>query len=464
MSNDVTTALRSIVQDALDCPAEHVETSAQVPMADLNTSERTASSLNAAQPLDPLTFPNPPRPGSSFPPATIPNINHLIASYGIAVSSNVITKKLQISLPNQPMNPDYGTSSAMTQIISLATLNGIAHGQIWSYVEAIGNNTPYNPVAEWIEGTPWDGFDRLPSMYNTLVTTEEFPVSLKHTLVRKWLLSAVAAALKPSGFKGRGVLTFQGPQGIGKTSWLMSLVPDSGLRDKVVKVGHHLDPSNKDSILGAIAHWLVEIGELDSSFRKDVARLKGFLTSDSDKVRRPYGRIESEYPRKTVFFATVNDNNFLVDSTGNSRWWTIPLMSINYQHHIDMQQLFAQLADEFKKGAEWWLATEEEAELAASNSNHQTQSVVRELITDALNLERKVDHKDTAMSAITLLRTMGIERPSNMQCKECGSILRELYGAPKKIQGSYKWRIPLKDHYTSLPKPKSLASTNDADY
>lgn len=38
-----------------------------------------------------------------------------------------------------------------------------------------------------------------------------------------------------------------------------------------------LDPGNKDSILGAIVHWLVEICELDSSFKKDVARLKGFL-------------------------------------------------------------------------------------------------------------------------------------------------------------------------------------------
>ena len=30
----------------------------------------------------------------------------------------------------------------------------------------------------------------------------------------------------PRGFKARGVLTFQGPQGIGKTSWVMALVSD----------------------------------------------------------------------------------------------------------------------------------------------------------------------------------------------------------------------------------------------
>jgi putative DNA primase/helicase len=272
-----------------------------VPDAPADTAKAPGLNLDEVQRLDPMSFPNIPREGSSSPPATIPNIKYLLTSYDIHVKSNVITKRLQITMPGQSGMLDSGDSSAVTQIISLATFNAIATGQIWSYIEAIADNTPYNPVAEWIESKPWDGGDRLPAIYDTLTTTEEFPEWLKCTLVRKWLLSAVAAGLMPSGFSTRGVLTFQGGQGIGKTNWLKSLVPDAALRHKVVKVDHHLDPNNKDSILGAIVHWLVEIGELDSSFRKDVARLKGFITSDSDKVRRPYGRTESEYPRKTVF-------------------------------------------------------------------------------------------------------------------------------------------------------------------
>lgn len=400
--------------------------------------------LDQAEPLDPQSFPNPPRNGSSYPPATIPNVQHLIKSYGINVNSNVITKRLEITLPGKSSGLDTGEDPAMTQIISLATLNGIAHGRVWSYIENIANSCPYNPVEEWIRSKPWDGTDRLPDIYQTLVTAEGFSEALKETLVRKWLLSAVAAALKPVGFSGRGVLTFQGPQSIGKTSWLKSLVPDTTLRQKVVKVDHHLDPNNKDSILGAVVHWLVEIGELDSSFRKDVARLKGFLTSDSDKVRRPYGRTESVYPRKTVFFATVNESHFLVDSTGNSRWWTIPLIRIDYTHGIDTQQLFAQLADEFDQGAQWWLTGAEEADLEESNKDHRAQSLIRERIMETLDLERKPDASvDTAMTASELLKHMGIERPHNTQSKECSSILRELLGPSKKIRGSHKWRIPL---------------------
>ena len=55
--------------------------------------------------------------------------------------------------------------------------------------------------------------------------------------------------------------------------------------------------------LAGITAWIVEIGELDSSFKKDVARLKGFLTRESDKLRPAYGKVTIHHPRRTVFAA-----------------------------------------------------------------------------------------------------------------------------------------------------------------
>ena len=234
----------------------------------------------------------------------------------------------------------------------------------------------------------------------------------------------MAAALLPSGFKARGVLTLQGPQSIGKTSWISALIPDLVLRENVLKLDHHLDAGNKDSLITAIAHWIVEIGELDSSFKKDIARLKGFLTSDRDKVRRPYGRSNSEYPQRTVFCATVNDDNFLVDLTGNSRWWTIPVTAINYQHFIDMQQVFSQLATHLEDGMQWWLTPVEEALLELHNKKHRAVSVIRECISDALDLDRINESGLSAMTATQLLQSIDIKHPTNAQSKECAGILR----------------------------------------
>jgi len=404
--------------------------------------------LDSAKPLDAEKFPNLGSNGKDSP-TTIPNLNYLLTEYGITARYDVIRKKLLINIPGSSGCPDNADNTALTQIISLARLNNLSVGQVPSYVEAIGDRYQFNPVADWIMSKPWDGKNRLPDMHNTLVVREGFPNTLKELLLERWLLSAVAAALKPNCFRARGVLTLQGPQSIGKTAWVSSLVTDPILRDAVIKLDHHLDAGNKDSQITAICHWIVEIGELDSSFRKDIARLKGFITSDRDKVRKPYARAQSEYQRRTIFCATVNDDSFLVDDTGNSRWWTIPVVSINYEHGIDTQQLFAQLAVVFHKGEQWWLSPEEEQWLELMNNDHRRVSVVRERVTAAIDTNLSEESRP-AMTTTEVLIKVGIEHPTNPQCKECCGVLREILGQPKRYRGQMKWRVPLRGNTSPL--------------
>ena len=396
------------------------------------------------KPLDPASFPDQSRSGLYQLVSTIANLVHLLRCYNILVRYNVIRKKLYIVIPGITGTIDNLDNIALYTIINLANLNGLPIGQIASFLEVIGDRNQYSPVADWIKSKPWDQTSRLSVFFATLTQRPDFPEDLKKKLIFRWLLSAVAAALMPSGFKARGVLTLQGPQSIGKTSWISALIPEPVLREAVLKLDHHLDAGNKDSLITAIAHWIVEIGELDSSFKKDIARLKGFLTSDRDKVRRPYGHSDSEYPRRTVFCATVNDDQFLVDSTGNSRWWTIPVIAVNYNHGIDMQQVFAELATHFENGMQWWLTSEEEALLELHNKKHRAVSVIRERILDALDLGRVSESGLTAMTATQVLQSIDIKNPTNAQSKECAAILRELLGEHKRINGSNKWRIPFK--------------------
>lgn len=406
-----------------------------------------STTLTPFQPRRLEDFPDQPlRAESGALPATIRNTQHLLRELGIVARYNAVQKKTEILLPSYASTTtDNADNVALTHIISAAALNGLPTGQIPAYVEAVADLNPYNPVAVWIESRPWDGTDRLPEFYATIETREGFPTALKETLLRRWSISAVAAALMPRGFKARGVLTFQGPQGIGKTSWIRNLVNDEVLREAAIKVDHHLDASNKDTILGAITHWIVEIGELDSTFRKDVARLKGFLTSDQDKLRRPYARGESEYARRTVFAATVNESNFLVDMTGNTRWWTLPVKQINFNHTIDMQQLFAQLARDFAAGEQWWLTPEEEHLLEECNGAHLNVSTIREELQECLDTTRQPCDTDKYNSASEVLKSvLGYERPTNPQAKECAACLREWFGEPKRVRGSQKWRVPLR--------------------
>ena len=390
------------------------------------------------------SFPDAPKGRSDGPPATVDNVRHMLTANGIAVRYNVIKKRTEIIVPWLADTSENADAVSMTHVQSLASRYGMPTGLVPAIVEAIGDENAFNPAADWVRGEPWDGVDRLPAICATLQPREGYPVGLRDTLVRKWLLSATAAAVLPSGFRCRGVLTLQGAQGIGKTAWGLSLVDDERQRSALIKVDHHLDPANKDSQLGAIEHWIVEVGELDSSFKRDMARLKGFLTAGTDKVRKPYARVTSEYQRRTVFYATVNDSKFLVDDTGNNRWWTIPCVRIEWNHGIDMQQVFAQCAVLLGEGEIWWLTPDEEALLETQNSHHRSFSYVRDRLTAFIDPAVVDIHKCEALTASEVLEHAGFERPTNQQAKECASILREWFGESRRIQGRDRWRVPFR--------------------
>lgn len=188
--------------------------------------------LDHAERLMPESFPNTPNEGSRTVPATIPNIRHMFDRYGVMARYNVIKKTPEFVVPGLVCTVDNADNVAMAQIKSLARLNGISVSSIEEAILAAADRNQYNPVATWIMSKPWDGTDRLPEFYDTLTAREGFLKEFKNILMFRWMISAVAAVLKPQGFKARGVLTLQGAQGLGKTSWFASLVPDISLRER----------------------------------------------------------------------------------------------------------------------------------------------------------------------------------------------------------------------------------------
>lgn len=405
-------------------------------------------SLDREKPLPPDEFPNPPQWGQRTVPTTIANVNHVLTRYGIRVWYDLVGKRIRFDIPGVKLSAE-SADAAMSEIVSLCALNGLQLGPLRDFIVAIADRNRVNPVKDWIKSRPWDGVDRFEALLGTITLADGYPPELLRVLLHRWLLSAVAAALMEEGFRSRGVLVFIGRQGIGKTAWQMRLVPLE-LVSRFIKVDHLLDAHNKDSLIGAISHWIVELGELDSSFKKDVARLKGFLTAPFDKLRRPYGRDEIEYPRRTVFSATVNDRNFLVDTTGNSRFWTVEVKALDYQHDIDMQQLFAQLAVAFEAGERWWLDAQEEQMLDAQNRTYLAASVVRDRLEAFLSWQEGRSTEDRHMTATEVLEMIGFKNPGNAQVREAVPIFAERFGPRRKVRGKEGWKVPFSAEFTSV--------------
>ncbi|MGD9662788.1 MAG: VapE domain-containing protein [Porticoccaceae bacterium] len=370
---------------------------------------------------------------------TEPNLSCLLDHYGFTVRYDVIRKDLVVTYPGQSGTQDNQKNAAFSTIESLCNLNRMPTGSLAGYLLKIGDRNQYNPVMDWITVKPWDGQSRLSALADTLVTTPGYDRDLLRLLLRKWLISAVAAAAKPSGFNSRGVLTLQGPQSIGKTRWFARLVPEDQ-RD-LLKVDALINPAEKDTVISAVSHWLVEIGELDGTFRKaDIAKLKGFITADYDSFRRPYAKAEEKYPRRTVFFASVNDDAFLVDDTGNTRWWTVPVVRINHAHEIDMQQLWAEVFEIFQSGEQWWLTREEEARLEESNDNHRQVDPIEEKILSSYDFS---EMRTQRMTATEVLEQIGIQ-PTAPTKRKASKILRDHAGEPVRTGKGRFFDMPRK--------------------
>ena len=65
-------------------------------------------------------------------------------------------------------------------------------------------------------------------------------------------------------------------------------------------------------------------------------------------------------------------------ATGNTRFWTIPVTRINFEHGIDMQAVFAQIAVAYDAGEQWWLTQAEEARRARLSAGGPDARIARD--------------------------------------------------------------------------------------
>lgn len=370
---------------------------------------------------------------------TIENFQTMLNMLDVVIRYNVISKREEVLIPNESFSVDNRGNAAYAWLLSWCNACQIPTGPLKNFITFVAEKTPYNPVATWIESKAWDGKSRLQDLYDTVKAKNEDgdPTikRLKEAMIRRWLISAAAAAFKPDGVSAHGVLVFQGDQYLGKTMWFKKLVP----RDlEVVSDGRTLKPDDKDSVKQIVSNWLVELGELDATFRKsDISQLKSFLTKDKDVLRLSYAPVESEFARRTVFFASVNPARFLHDETGNRRFWTIECEKINYEHTIDMQQLWAEVTEIYRKGESWFLNKTEIALLNDHNEDFTTIEPVAELVASRLNWE--ADEAFWEWKTITeVLQELKFDKITRSDLNHAGEEIRKRNGGRRKKNNARK--------------------------
>ena len=283
---------------------------------------------------------------------TLDTLRAFLDAVGVDVRNNLLTKTVDVS----GNLGDFSRSNAANVLPAIIAdrfrqcgAKSCNTSRVQELIGCIADARRYNPVADYLHGLAWDGKDCLPYLYDILGIAQQ---PTYQTYVKKWLWQCVALAMNDESdpISAEGILVLLGAQGAGKTSFFRKLCPNP----RWFAEGCSLDTTDKDSQIRALGSWICELGELDSTTKREQPALKAFLTAAEDRIRLPYDVSPTRAPRRTSFCGTVNDETFLRDSTGSRRFWTIPLESIDKAALFslggaDVNQIWAQMFQLWKK-------------------------------------------------------------------------------------------------------------------
>lgn len=307
-------------------------------------------------------------------------------------------------------------------------------------VHVVALENPFDPVREYLEHVadhvPPVPIDQLATAY---LRPQDEPGSLYDAMLKATLVAAVRRVFEP-GSKHDSACVLMGPQGCGKSTFWRNL---GGLwfSDALRDIG------SKDDLMVLHRSWIMEWAELDHiTGRKHAGQVKAFLTQQTDLFRAPYQRTTESYPRRSIIVGSTNrDTGFLVDDTGNRRFWVIPVTSLPHIPVdgllLERDAIWSAAVAAYRNGEPNHLGREHSEQVDRENETYLVDSPWKAAIQEWLAAPRNYERPIT--SELLLSEAIGkpVERQGRADQMQVASILRDL-GYEKKrawLEGRNKW-------------------------
>ena len=369
---------------------------------------------------------------------TLENFRAVCEYHGITMKHNQMTHDNECDIPGRMHSGEDTANLDLAYMRDLVQTYGIAFSRVGEWMNSYARDNEYHPFRDYLDSLSDDLFDPMCPAFYKLLDTLKFDRHDKECemFVRRWLISVVAAVRGHGGAGLKGVLTFVGDQGIGKTSWFRNLFPGNGMFGE----GLVLDPHNKDTLIKATGHLVCELGEVDATFKKDIPALKAFISNQTDEIRHPYAAKMTVQKRRTVFCATVNSENFLVDQTGNSRFWPVPLASCDFMAVAEMgrrgelDRLWKELDHMYQAAADgrpefrWWIGIEEMGDLSKVSEDFIRMSQGEQLLKECFDMEAPAVHWMTIQE---IMQALGVDTRAH----NANSIREQVTATIRRITG-----------------------------
>lgn len=315
-------------------------------------------------------------------------------------------------------------------------------------VQVAGEN-PYNPVTEYLshceQQVPPTCIDRLATTYLRPCDEAGGEPTIYDEMLKRTLIGAVARAFDP-GHKHDTACVIMGDQGAYKSSFWGCL----GGPFYSDALG---DISSKDDVMVLHRSWIMEWAELDHiTNRKHAGQVKAFLSQAVDLLRVPYGKAVEAFPRRGIIVGTTNKTaGFLVDETGNRRFWVIPTTKTQADQIntaallLERDAIWSAAVIAYRNGETSRLPTAMESAVEQENDAYMIESPWRAGIETYLTDRRS---RDVLTSEEILAKA--IQKPMERQTKadqmQVSAILKDLGWTKKREStGKRRWYYQLDD-------------------
>ena len=314
----------------------------------------------------------------------------------------------------------------------------------------ISNFVPkVDPLEDYFKNLPeWDGTDYIDKLSDTIKVEEPSEANWKICL-RKWLIATTACALSDKAVNHTAII-LQGQQGVGKTRWINSLVPEK-LEDYIFT--GNITPNDKDSKLAVVKNFLINLDELETLNRDEIGFLKSLMTQKDVELRKPYAYFEEHYKRRSSFIGSINKLEFLNDPTGSRRFLCFAVEKIDYEHDVDIDGVYAQALYLFNRGEQYWFNKSENDSITENNLKFTFQPLEEQLILEKYEPCDKKNPDGKLMSSTEIAQEIMGEKTFN------SNTLRQIGMALTKhgfIKGSeYNGKHSVKKWVVKKIKPAS---------
>jgi hypothetical protein len=179
-------------------------------------------------------------------------------------------------------------------------------------IHAVAERNSFDTAQAWLNGLQWDGVPRVGQFIAKGFGAAEGTYA---TAVGNYTWSALAGRILEPGCKADMVPIAVGPQGCRKSSAVAAMSPKA---EFFAELDLSLDESDLFRLMKG--KLVLELGELAGMRRKEAEHLKRFVAATTNNWVEKWQTTATNYPRRSIFFGTTNEDSFLGDSTGSRRW------------------------------------------------------------------------------------------------------------------------------------------------